>query len=181
MRIMTTQHALETFRHHYGAWLTTVKPLLESGDFQHAFATYPFVRCTDTPWTPLRQPVSASRVALVSTGGFYIQDSQAPFDAANVEGDPSYRSFSNRLPAHALGIAHDHFPHHYAEQDVNTILPLDHLHQFVQEGIIGSFADSVYSITGYLTNIAAFANGAAQQIIATMQAENVEAALLIPV
>jgi hypothetical protein len=64
---------------------------------------------------------------------------------------------------------------------VNTILPLDHLHQFARDGIIGSFADSVYSITGYLTNIAAFADGAAKHIVAAMQAEGVEAALLIPV
>jgi D-proline reductase (dithiol) PrdB len=172
---------LDSFRQRYGTWFTTVKPLLEAGEFKQAFATYPFVRYSDTPWAPLRRPVAASTLALVSTGGFYLKGRQPPFDAANIEGDTSFRVFSPLVRAQELGIAHDHFPHHYAEQDINTILPLDHLHQFAREGIIGGIAERVYSISGYIPNIAAFADGTAHQIASMMQVDGVDAALIVPV
>jgi Glycine/sarcosine/betaine reductase selenoprotein B (GRDB) len=95
------------------------------------------------------KPLHESLVALVSTGGFYGRGVQPAFDAANIEGDLSYRTFSRTVPPGQLGIAHDHFPHHYAEADINAILPLDHMSDFEREGLIGECEDTIYSITGY--------------------------------
>lgn len=122
------------FRQQYGPWLTAVKPLLEAGAFQQAFATYPFLHPATVPWTSLSRPIAACTVALVTTGGVYLKASQEPFDAANIEGDMSYRVFSNQVQPQKLGIAHTHYPHHFAERDLNTILPLEHLHAFAREG-----------------------------------------------
>jgi hypothetical protein len=78
---MSTQRALGSFCQQNGTWLTTEQPLLEAGAFKQAFAPSPFVRCSDTPWTPFQRLVSAGMAALGSTGGLYPQSVQAPFDA----------------------------------------------------------------------------------------------------
>jgi D-proline reductase (dithiol) PrdB len=165
----------------YRDWLTSAKPLLEAHDYQSAFKTYPFVRNERAPWAPVAKPLEESLVALVSTGGFYVRGEQEPFDAANIEGDISYRTFSRTLPPSQLGIAHDHFPHHYAEADINTILPLDHLSAFEREGLIGECEDTVYSVTGYLTNTVAFMQTTARAIAQRLQEARVDVALIIPV
>jgi hypothetical protein len=87
---MSTSHGLDSFRQHYGTWLTAVAPLLEAGEFKQNFAPSLCVRCSNAPWTPLRRPVAASTVALVSTGGFYHHRLQAPCGAVHIDGDTSF-------------------------------------------------------------------------------------------
>jgi D-proline reductase (dithiol) PrdB len=165
----------------YRDWLTTAKPLLEAHDYKAAFGTYPFVRNEHAPWTPVAKPLPESLVVLVGTGGFYVRGEQEPFDAANIEGDISYRTFSRTVSPSQLGIAHQHFSHHYAEADINTILPLDRLSDFEREALIGECKDTIYSITGYLTNTAAFMQTTAQEIAQRLKETQVNVALLIPV
>jgi hypothetical protein len=93
---MSTSHGLDSFRPHSGTWCTTMKPLLEAGEFKQACVTYPCVRCSSAPRTPLRRPVAASTVALGSAGGFYHTRLQAPFDAANVFVPGPYASVAPR-------------------------------------------------------------------------------------
>src|SRR6478672_11648271 len=50
-----------------------------------AAATFP--EEGDIPWTPLNKPVSEARIALMTSGGLYI-DGQEPFVLSN---DPTYR------------------------------------------------------------------------------------------
>jgi D-proline reductase (dithiol) PrdB len=148
----------------YRDWLASAKPLLEAHDYSTAFKSYPFVRNEHAPWAPVFKPLEESLVALVSTGGFYVRGEQEPFNAANIEGDISYRIFSRTLLPSQLGIAHDHFPHHYAEADINTLLPLDHLSDFERDERVGECEDTVYSVTGYLTHTVAFMHTTAREI-----------------
>jgi glycine/betaine/sarcosine/D-proline reductase family selenoprotein B len=178
---MLYEGSLDELARQYRDWLASAKPLLEAHDFATAFKTYPFVRNERAPWTPVAKPLSDSLVALVSTGGFYVRGEQAPFDAANIEGDTSYRTFSRTVAPSQLGIAHDHFPHRYAEADINVILPLDHLSAFEGEGLIGECEDTVYSITGYLTDAAAFMRTTAPEIAQRLQETRADVALIIPV
>jgi D-proline reductase (dithiol) PrdB len=165
----------------YRDWLATAKPLLEAHHYKTAFGTYPFVRNEHTPWTPVAKLLLESLVALVSTGGFYVRGEQEPFDTANIEGDISYRTFSRTVLPNRLGIAHQHFSHHYAEADLNTILPLGHMSDFEREVLIGECEDTIYSITGSLTNTAAFMQTTAQEIAQRLKEAQVDVALLIPV
>jgi hypothetical protein len=52
---------------------------------------------------------------------------------------------------------------------------------FEREGLIGECEDTVYSITGYLTNTAAFMQTTAQEIAQRLKDAQVDVALLIPV
>jgi glycine/betaine/sarcosine/D-proline reductase family selenoprotein B len=178
---MLDEGLLSALERQYRDWLSSAKTLLEAHDYRTAFSTYPFVRNEHAPWARVAKPLHESVVALVSTGGFYVRGVQPAFAAANIEGDLSYRAFSRTVPPGQLGIAHDHFPHRYAEADINTILPLNHMSDFEREGLIGECEDTIYSITGYLTNTAVFMQTTAQEIAQRLKDAQVDVALLIPV
>ena len=172
---------LETFRERYPDWLEANRAHLEAANWKEAFKTYPFAVNRGAPWTPLRKPLSECTVAVLSTAGLYLKDSQPPFDAANIEGDWTLRE----LPADAspadLGIAHAHYPHEAAETDLNTVYPLDRLRELVAEGRIGAVAGTHYSISGYCTRSDLLVEKTAPELVAALGAAQVDVVLHVPV
>ena len=77
---------LAAFKAAYGPWIEEVRGQMEAGDFKAAFATYPFPQPKEAPWTPFEKELSQCKVALLSTAGIYLKDTQEPFDAPDVEG-----------------------------------------------------------------------------------------------
>lgn len=142
---------IKTFRERYPDWLEANRAHLEAANWKEAFKTYPYPVNDSAPWTPLEKPLSQCTLAVLTTAGLYLKDSQPPFDAPNIEGDWTLR----QLPADAspadLGIAHTHFPHESAEMDLNAVYPLERLRELVAEGRIGALADTHYSISGFCT------------------------------
>ncbi len=104
-----------------------------------------------SPLNPLRVPLAAARVALVTTAGAHLPD-QAPFDIAAAEGDPSYRAFPSVTPLADLTLSHGGYDTRRASADKNVVLPLDHLHAAVTEGRVGSLTPQVYSFMGYVAD-----------------------------
>jgi D-proline reductase (dithiol) PrdB len=102
------------------------------------------------PWTPLRQPLSQTALALVSTCGAYRRDVDCPFDAANFYGDPSFKEIPKDTPVSALDFAHTHYNHEHVSQDSNVAFPLDHLRALEAEKVIGRFVNPAISFTGFL-------------------------------
>ena len=76
------------------------------------------LRFDDSPWTSLQRPLSACRVALISTGGVYIKDQQDPF---NTDGDVSYRVIPKNIPRELLSVAHTHYDTSGALRDINVV------------------------------------------------------------
>src|SRR3972149_2704994 len=64
----------------------------------------------EAPWTPLPKPIKESRLALVSSGGFYLK-SQPPFE----EDDTSYRAIPKDTDLKELRIYH----HGYRDADAD--------------------------------------------------------------
>ena len=118
---------------------------------------------------------------MLSTAGLYLKNGQTPFDAANIEGDWTFRE----LPADAspadLGIAHDHYPHEAAEKDLNAVYPLDRLRELAAEGRIGAVARKHYSISGYCTRSDLVVEKAAPELVAALGAAGVDVVLHLPV
>ncbi len=48
------------------------------------------------PWTPLKQPLSQCKVALLTTGGVHLK-TDPPFNMEDKEGDPTYRKSQELL------------------------------------------------------------------------------------
>ena len=92
--------------------------------------------------------LSKSRLMLISSAGSYLRQSQAPFDAANDLGDYTVRTFPAQTPFEALDYAHDHYDQTAVRSDPQVLLPLRHLADMVERGIIGELAP-VTSFMGY--------------------------------
>lgn len=138
------------------------------------------------PWTALEKPLSQCRVALLSTAGISMKG-DSPFDMEMerknpTRGDPSWRALRADATAADIESNHLHIDTGYIESDLNVALPLDRLRELVAEGVVGSVADTHYSIMGYQGNDSStLVRESAPAIAKAMRAEEVDLALLAPV
>ena len=73
-----------------------------------------------TPWTPFTKPLSESRIAVLTTGGIYIEG-RPPFD---VEGDWSFREVPLNTPLDRFRVAHTHYDTQGVAEDVDTVFAI---------------------------------------------------------
>jgi hypothetical protein len=96
------------------------------------------------PWAPLTKPLSACRVALVSSAGIARHD-QTPFDQELERRDPwwsdqSWRPIPLGTTEADVGIYHLHIDPRFGEQDLDCVLPLRRLQELSADGIVGGAA-----------------------------------------
>jgi len=124
--------------------------------------------------------LSKSRLALITTAGGYLPASQEPFDAENALGDYTIRRFASHTPLDVIAYAHTHYDHTAVNEDPQVLLPLGHLADLVDEGVIGELAPSVISLMGYQPDAVRTVEEAIPAIVEAAQAERIDAALLVP-
>ena len=124
--------------------------------------------------------LSDSRLILITSAGSYLTDTHEPFNAADDLGDYSIRVYPTATPLAALSYAHDQYNHVAVEEDPQVLIPLRHLEDMVEEGLIGKLASSVISFHGYVPDQARFVDETIPEILKVAQGEQAEAALLVP-
>lgn len=124
--------------------------------------------------------LSKSKLMLISTAGGYLPATQEPFDAENDYGDYSIRTFSINTPFSDIAYAHTHYDHAAIDADPQVLLPLQHLRNMVDEGIIGELAESVVSFGGYQPDFRQVLEETIPPIIEIAKKEKVDGALLVP-
>jgi hypothetical protein len=124
--------------------------------------------------------LSQSRLALISSAGAYLRDSQEPFDAPNPLGDYTLRLFPSDTPFEKLAYAHDHYDHTAVLADPQVLLPLRHLADLTRAGVVGELAPSVFSFSGYQPDLVRVVNELIPAVIAAVKREQINAALLVP-
>jgi D-proline reductase (dithiol) PrdB len=134
----------------------------------------------ECPWSPVTVPLEQSTIALVSTCGLYRLDTQAPFDAWNDLGDPSFREIHVETPRDRLRIAHSHYNHTQLVADLNVALPLDHFLCLVGEGAIGRLYPWMFSFMGYLPETHQLVTETAPAVARRLAADGVDAVFLTP-
>ena len=137
------------------------------------------------PWTPLSKPLSASRVALVSTAGIAHRDDQ-PFDQEGERrnpwwGDPTHRVLPRGIEASDVAHYHLHIDPRPASRDLDCLLPLRRLDELVVAGDVGSSAANHYSIMGYILRPGELLDVTAPKIVEGMKSDEVDFALMVPV
>jgi len=156
------------------------------GSIAGYYRAMPVQRIEPIPWTPLRKPLSESRVALVTTAGISVDGLEPGFDQEGerqnpVWGDPSFRRIPRDTPQDRIRAWHLHLNNRDILADVNVVLPLNRFAELEAEGAIGSLAPTAYSFMGYQ---AAGANEwrekYAPQVAGLMKDEAVDLALLTP-
>jgi D-proline reductase (dithiol) PrdB len=139
------------------------------------FPPYRWAHHPDAPWTPLAKPISESRVALVSSGGFYLPE-QPPFQ----DNDVSHRLIPRDTDLARLRVYHHGYRDDDPDRDPNCVFPLDRLREFAAAGVVGSLADNAVSfVVSY--SIRRDVQERAPKIVSDLEAMGVEAALCVPV
>lgn len=164
----------------YQSWAQSAQALLDAGDWSGAFAAYPWLTFTETPWTVLARPLASARIAVVGSGGL-TTDGQVSFDAGNVHGDPSFRVVPTHAPLDRWRIDHGHYDHAAAVGDYNSILPIDVVRDLAADGVVGALAPHGVSFMGYQTDAEAFVRASAPAIHSLLRADAVDGVLLVPV
>ena len=134
------------------------------------------------PWVA-GPPLSARRVALISTAGLHARDDR-PFGAGGRASTPisgDYRIISGDVAANDLVMSHvsTNFDRSGFQLDLNVVFPLDRLHDLAQAGYIGSVGDYHYSFMG--ATDPREMEPAARMLVGSLKQDRVDAALLVPV
>ncbi|HSB72615.1 MAG TPA: glycine/sarcosine/betaine reductase selenoprotein B family protein [Candidatus Methylomirabilis sp.] len=140
-----------------------------------------FVESRDIPWAPLRRPVKAATVALVTTGGVHLR-TQPPFDMDDPAGDPSVREIPADTARAALTITHKYYDHSAADRDLNVVLPLDRLRELAAEGKVGGVGRFAYSFMGHIEgrHLATLVADTAPRVARLLAADGAEAVVVTP-
>jgi D-proline reductase (dithiol) PrdB len=137
------------------------------------------------PFAPLRLPLPAARVALLSTAGISCPP-DPPFDmdgerANPTWGDPSWRRIAAGATEKDVEVNHLHIDTSYIQRDLDVALPLRRLAELVAAGEVGAVAPTHYAVMGYQPDATALLAESAPAIAAHMRSEEVDAAVLAPV
>ncbi len=138
-----------------------------------------------TPWTPMRKPLAARRVTLISTAGIFRKnDVSFDYERERREGtwgDPTHREIPKTAGQDDVVYSHLHVDTSFMAEDRNVAWPVDVFLDFEKEGKIRALADTLYSIMGYIPNFNPLVKRTAPLMIQKMKDEDVEAAFLFPV
>jgi len=123
-------------------------------------------------------------VAVISSSGLRLKDDQ-PFDLEGERqkpwwGDPSFRVIPKTAKAADIQVDHLHINPEFAEQDLNCLIPLDHLQELEAVGEIGEVAASHYTYIGYTTQPEQLLQESVPAIINNLRDEAVDVVVLVP-
>jgi glycine/sarcosine/betaine reductase selenoprotein B len=144
---------------------------------------YKYARFDTTPFNPLQKPFVRCRVGLVATAGVALLDDHgrpAPMkvlggEAANVVQIPS------DTPVQRLASIEEHYDRHATTvDDVNAFFPITHLQDLAEDGTIGALAPRFQKIFPNYSHRVTTARDA-PEVLAQLRADDVDAALLVPV
>ena len=171
---------LDTFKPAYDKWVEESLPDYRAGKMDEIIKKYPFIVPDDIPWTAYGGKPSDQTFALVTSGGFYLKDSQPPFDTESIHGDVSFREIPKTVRQEDIGIAHLHYDHSLAEQDMNIVFPIERLIELEKDGVIGRLTDTHYSFS-YVNDVVSLVTKTVPQFIDRIKADGVDALFLVPV
>lgn len=148
---------------------------------KHLTASYIPLEFTDTPWTQVTKPLSASKIAVVTTAGIHHQY-QKPFNMGDPAGDPTFRMIDTKTIEKDYTITHDYYDHRDADKDLNIVFPVTRLKEMAAAGIIGSVAERHFSFMGHIIGpyIKELIQKSAPEIAVGFVKDHVDAVLLTP-
>ena len=129
------------------------------------------------PWSPLKKPLSESKLGVIASGGIY-RHGQVAFHHKD---DLSYRKISTQTPIEQLRVTHFAYDVSAARQDPNAVLPLNALNRLVTSRRIKKLTENALTFMGGIYSNRKVANVLAPAIVAELKKEEVDVAILIPV
>ena len=129
------------------------------------------------PWHNNAKPLSAKRIALITTAGLHLRGDNA-FDFA----DPTFRPISIDDDANDLIMSHSsaNFDRSGFVEDVNLVFPIKRFQELLADKAIGSLADVHYSFMGAGLMPKVYEKSA-MQVAGMLKQDQVDAVFLTPV
>lgn len=128
------------------------------------------------PFVRPEKPLSASRLALVTTGGVHLPE-QPRFDIDDPAGDCSYRE----IPAGAERLTWTHAYYRPDEEaDLDSVFPLWTLRGLVAEGCVGGLNRRHFSFMGAIHDPTPLMEETAPEVAGMLAGDGVDAVLLTP-
>jgi len=134
----------------------------------------PPMRFDKAPWAPFAKPLSEARIAVLSTGGIYVEG-QAPFDTT---GDWSFREIPLDSPAGSFRVAHTHYDITGVAEDVDAVLAIHRLLELEAEGVIGEAVSPTYSFMGYIPDPSGLIEATAPEVGERLKEAKVDGAVI---
>lgn len=89
-------------------------------------------------------------------------------------GDWSFREIPTDTDVLDLEIAHAHYDHREADEDVNCVFPLSRMRELEEENFIGKYTPVQYSLMGYVPEVKPILDTAVKEIIPRLKKEGVD-------
>jgi D-proline reductase (dithiol) PrdB len=134
-----------------------------------AHDTTPFVRPT--------RPLTASRLALVTTAGLHRRS-----DPLFNPGEQTFRVLPSDTPAADIVQSHTSigFDRTTILRDLNVTFPIERLRELVARGTLGGLAPNAYSFMGALRDVAKLEHDSGPEVARRLRADGADLALLTP-
>jgi D-proline reductase (dithiol) PrdB len=150
------------------------------------FETRPYEPFDDVPWTPLRAPLAAATVALVTTAGINVRGVEPPFDYEREKaeprwGDPSFRTLPRDVAQEEIQTGHLHINNEDLDRDIDVAFPVHRLLELEAAGVVGRAATHHYSFMGFQEDLTAWRLVSGPEVARRLVADGVQAVLLTPV
>lgn len=105
-------------------------------------------------WAPFEKRLAESRIALLTSAGIYLRQSQEPFDVETEKqrpewGDPGWRSIPSTTRPGDIGVAHLHINDEDVLADPEIALPMHLLDQLAGEGVVDGAVANHVSVMGF--------------------------------
>ncbi len=126
------------------------------------------------PWAELRKPLDQCKIALVTTGGVFLEG-QTPYTETD---DPTSREISRNAGRGHFRIWHPGYDHGPANEDINCIFPIDRFRELEAEGVIGELAETSYSFMGLIRTTEPLMNETAPDVARRLKEDGVDAVFL---
>jgi D-proline reductase (dithiol) PrdB len=137
-------------------------------------------------WAEFTKPLDEARIALLSSAGMFMSNSQEPFDLERERreptwGDPTFRVIPSEVSQSQIDVSHLHINTADLLKDINVALPIDRLNELVDEGVVGAAATEHYSLMGYQQEgVEVWETETGPEIAARCHAADIDALILAP-
>jgi hypothetical protein len=145
---------------------------------------YNYAQNIDIPFTPLKKPLSESRVTLVTTASFILLDEEGhPREDRKILGTNELEVFtapSDWPVERILSTSDDHDRYQTDMKDINAFFPITRMQEFLKQGVFGSLSKNFYrTLPNYSHRKTTQVDG--PEILRQCLEDHVDVALLTPV
>ena len=146
----------------------------------------PFPGEDEPVWAPFEKRLAQARIALLTSAGMYLKDSQPSFDLEREQthpdwGDPTWRSIPATATAEGIGVAHLHINDEDLLADPEIALPMHLLAELAGEGMVGGAMAEHVSVMGFQERrLRDWRNTTAPELVAHLRGQVADGLILAP-